>query len=350
MSERTVWSNRLIDGLKIDAIILNGTNWIDATSIADWSVTDAEFLYLNWVTSPIQAQIDSIDPFPNWAGTGDMLYYDGTDWSLMLAGTEWQIVKYVSWLPVAGDADNLSQNDPIVNDTNDLTAWWGNTVVADDWAKTITVTYPDWSYTIYWETWIGDYWEDWNLISFNTKTWIYDIPTQSITYNDWTVIDWVADTISTTDWKIAYQNQPNTFTENNIFEWDSIFKWNVAFPYFRIDMNAITTIAFDWSNWTKQRTINHGTWWTHTLNLTNLYSGSNYSLMIRNTSWWNITLAMWTASNVNWSSMWIYWIWSMVNNLVLSDTTGWWGLHLFVMDTFDTWVHISYVWESLFLA
>lgn len=58
--ERTVWNNRLIDGAKLDAISLNGSWKIDTTSLANWSVSDAELQTLNWITWNIQEQIDNI--------------------------------------------------------------------------------------------------------------------------------------------------------------------------------------------------------------------------------------------------------------------------------------------------
>lgn len=347
MAERTVWSNRLIDWLKLDAIVLNGTDWIDAQSIADWTVSDTEFLYLHGLTWPIQDQIDWLGSTLPTGTEWDMLYHDWSDWVVLSPWTDWQFVKYVDWVPTPSSLDSwdVSLEDPTINDSEDLTDWWANTVTPDDTNNWVKVTHPDWSYTIYGEDWIWEYDNNWELVSFTGKTGTYDDGSDTITYDDWTVIDWGWWTISTTDWKIAYKNQPNTFTETNVFEWDSVFKGNVAFPYYQINMDWITTIAFDWDNWQKQRTIYHNTWWTHTLNFTNIYSGSNYSLMIRNISWWDITLKLGSAYSVSWEWMWIYWIW-FTDNLTLSDTTGWWGLHLFIMETFDTWIHMSYVWES----
>ena len=162
---------------------------------------------------------------------------------------------------------------------------------------------------------------------------------QWITYTDWLTID--------TDWTVRYTGQPayrdkeNEFIWVNTFNNTTIFKWNVSFPYYRIDMTWKTEIKFDSLKWTKQRTINLTTTWSKTLSFDNLVAWANYELAIVNNSWWNITLGKWTISNSDTITK-FYSLWWTTYPLTLS---AW--VHLFVMDTFDNTIHISYVWKSV---
>ena len=211
------------------------------------------------------------------------------------------------------------------------------TVTIDTINKRITVSKSDWTEVVYSEDWIRNYSESWDLISFESKTWIFSV--DHITYSNWDTIDssWVNET---TDWKIAYTNKDNTFTDTNIFEKSVTFKWWVSFPYNTIDMTWTNIINYDWINWENQKCINLITTWAKTLNFSNLYQWRTYWLIINNSSSWNISLVAWSITNWNWITS-MKSLWTKISTLSLVH----WP-HLFFMATADNAIHISYSWFS----
>ena len=300
--------------------------------------------------------------------TTNYIYYDLDTWTLKTSTSEATVLadNWIIWVEITTSSWNISEinyrkyfiarwvtwpqwdkwdtwqqwaiwntwETQNINDLQDID--W--TVTTSDINSTITVDNDDWTSTVYEEDWIYTYDESWEETSFEPKTWAY--VDWVITYDDSTVVDWAQDTIQLINSNIAYVNKPNIFQKTNVFNWDTIFKWNTSFPYDRIDMTWITDILFNASNWTKQRTINLTTWSTFTLSFSNLFSWSTYELAVVNNTWWNITLWKWTIATSD-TIVNFYSIWWTTYPLTLPA-----GVNLFVMETFDTAIHISYLWTS----
>lgn len=292
---------------------------------------------------------------------------DGVDWTNGTNGTDWIDGKSIvsAWFNW-NDIDFTMNDSSVVKlhnakidlkwDPGDILEPWTDWQHISDIMKTNTSTNTvttdgstfvkitenaTWNYVLYNLT--GRKWASSSDEVSNhevvTWTWWVIWLLEWITYTDWLTID--------TDWTVRYTGQPAYRDKENEFIWvntlnnATIFKWNVSFPYYRIDMTWKTEIKFDSLKWTKQRTINLTTTWSKTLSFDNLVAWANYELAIVNNSSWNITLGKWTISNSDTITK-FYSLWWTTYPLTLST-----WVHLFVMDTFDTAVHISYVWQSV---
>lgn len=297
ISYRYVWSSTWIPIVYLSDIIWETWNWIDNISLLStvWKVKTYRITFTDSTTYD----------------------YIVTDWN------DWDI------------SESTQKN---VNDKQTID--W--TIVTDDIEKTITSTNTDWTKIEYNEQWIFFYDSNWELIWKIDKIWTYD--NWIITTEDWDVINWNTWETNINEWNIAYLNKDNIFQNVNTFNSNSVFKWNCSFPYSRIDMTGQSTILFNANNGTKQRTINLTWWWSKNLSFSNLYAWANYELCIRIADSNNITINKWTATLADWTSINFYSIWWTEYPLTLS-ADDWW-IHIFVMDVFDTWIHISYIWQS----
>ena len=106
--ERTVWNNRLIDWLKLDALILNLSSKINAISIWSWNISDAEFETLQWITWNIQDQIDAIN-----------------EWGWSLTPTQITALEWVTWV-IEDRLDSLESvwlGDAALKSWNNIFTW-----------------------------------------------------------------------------------------------------------------------------------------------------------------------------------------------------------------------------------
>lgn len=330
------------------------TTTSESAAISDNWIIQVEITTTSWQVSTINYRKYSIikwtqwEPWTPWTPWTDWLDWDNWKSAYEVAVDEWFIWTEQQWLDSlkwekwdTWDIWSPTETGQYIEDTivvNTLT----HTVTTDNSTFVKITENATWNYV--WYNLTGRVWansanevSNYELV---TWTWWAIWLLEWITYTDWLSID--------TDWTIRYTGQPayrdknNTFKKNNVFEWQTNFQWNVAFPYYRIDMTAQTDILFNTNNWTKQRTINLTTTWTKTLSFSNLVSWANYELAIVNNSWWNITIWKWTMSNPETDIIRFYSIWWTTYPLTLSQ-----WVHLFVMDTFDNAIHISYVWQSV---
>lgn len=321
------------------------TTTSENTAISDNWIIQVEIITASWQISEINYRKYSIIKWTPWEP-----WVDWDDWksAYEVAVDEWFIWTEQEWLDSlkwekweTWDIWEPTETGQYIEDTiivNTST----HTVTTNNSTFVKITENATWNYV--WYNLTGRVWANSaNEVSnyeVVTWTWWNIWLLQWITYTDWLTID--------TDWTIRYTGQPayrdrnNTFKKTNIFEWQTIFQWNVAFPYYRIDMTWKTDILFDASKWTKQKTINLTTTWSKTLSFSNLVSWANYELAIVNNSWWNITIWKWTISNPETDITKFYSIWWTTYPLTLSQ-----WVHIFVMDTFDTAIHISYVWQSV---
>lgn len=237
MAERTVWTNRLIDGAKLDALALNWDWKIDATSLADGSISDAELKALEWINSNVQAQIDAVS----------------------------------AWIPT--DTPKEVQDIKVEN-----TSPWtydGVCVVITEWS--IVKKYcPDGIFT----------YSNGVLVDKQTKTWTYDSETGKMVYTDGESVnlDWE---YVVNDANIAYLNKNNRFKKNNVFDWVSMFLWATVSSLETIGWSG-NARTFDWMEWNVQKlTLSEAT----TITFDNMLQGWFYTLFLVNPSNYTVNFA-----------------------------------------------------------
>ena len=201
--ERTVWNNRLIDGAKLDAISLNGSWKIDTTSLANWSVSDAELQTLNWITWNIQEQIDNINAW-GW----------GWGWGWVILNPAWKI-------------DTTSLADWSITDT-ELQAldWitWNIEVRLDnlEWTDLWDVALKSWTNTFTWSN------------VFNANTWFW-----KAVY--WNPVSNASSATITVDCSQS-NNQKITISENTTITFENLFQWTVF--NFELNLTWVYTINY----------------------------------------------------------------------------------------------------------
>lgn len=288
MTDKTIWTNRLIDWNKIDALTLNLWNKIDAISIWSWNISDAEYEALNWITSNIQAQINNIPAIPLTLDTPKIT----TD------------VKFPNWTP----------------------SYDGTYVVFTNWTKI----------TKYWTT-SQIVFIDWELISVVPMNWVYTAPIMlydnglSVNSSTWEII---------VSWqRIAYETSSNTFNADTIqtFKWPAIFEGQVSIPFYDI-WTQTGNVTFTWSNWMNQKVTLNKVWWTQILSFDKIASWT-YELFVVQT--WTGTITLWWVSN-SWTITSTSKIWATTFPLVLAS----WS-HILVITVANVKAHVWYVWESV---
>lgn len=207
--------------------------------------------------------------------------------------------------------------------------------VKTDNSTYITVTYSNSTYTKYELNGWNNYDSNNNAISIKRFiTWTFW--TAWITYTNWNFVDKATWIVSYT-WSPAYRNQDNTFEFNNTFMGDTSFKGMVSFPYTPMTVPSVWNLLFDWSKWLKQYI---SIWaWNYNLNFTNLRTGCNYEFAIICS--WAVTLSKWVITDSDTITN-FYAIWDSLTSP--QSLTA--DVHLFVADTFNTAIHISYLWHS----
>ena len=321
--------------------------WVINKSWSTINIEKYNFIWFWFEWKKWDTPVKWVDYF-DWKDWKD--WVDGTDWddgksAYEIALDNWFVWTEEEWL------ESMKGKDWNIWEPTETWQYIEDTIVVNTSTHTVTTnnsTYikitenATWNYVWYnlsarvWANSANEI-SNYELV---TWTWWTIWLLEWITYIDWLSIDtqW---TIRYT-WQPAYRDSDNTFKKTNVFEWQTNFQWNVSFPYFRIDMTSKTDILFNTNNGTKQRTINLTTTWAKTLSFSNLVSWANYELAIVNNSWWSITIWKWTMNNPETDITKFYSIWWTTYPLTLST-----WVHLFVMDTFDTAVHISYVWQSV---
>ena len=209
-------------------------------------------------------------------------------------------------------------------------AW--SSIFVDEVNEFIRVTYPNWTGRIYTTSGYWDFDVNLQIISVVEVTWTWE--TDRIQYPSFYVrkTDWA----QVLDWQLAFRNQSNIFSQLNNFLWDVSFGKRVSFPYHPYANNSLTVDAF---LWTKHK-LTFTTWWTKELVFTNVNPWANYVVAIANESWWNITLNLSSITN-SWSINTFYVIWNTNYPLTLDE-----WIHLFVCETFDSAIHVSYTGKS----
>ena len=94
---------------------------IDAIKLANGSVSNTEFQYLDGATSALQAQLDNKIVIPGSSTQGDVLFRNATDWTRLAAGTSGQFLKSQG----AGadpEWDNVTRSATFVVAANDSSA------------------------------------------------------------------------------------------------------------------------------------------------------------------------------------------------------------------------------------
>ena len=178
--ERTVWNNRLIDGAKLDAISLNGSWKIDSTSLANWSVSDAELQTLNWITWNIQEQIDNL-ALESWNLTPEQ--------SSALSWITWNIEVRL---------DNL------------------------EWTDLWDAALKSWNNTFTWA----------NI--FNNTTWFW----KTTYWNPVSNASWATITVDCSQ----SNNQKITISENTTITFENLFQWTVF--NFELNITWVYTVNF----------------------------------------------------------------------------------------------------------
>lgn len=158
--ERIVWNNRLIDWEKLDILQKNSDNKIDTTSLADGSVSDAEFKTLNWVTWNIQEQIDNLQ-LSTWTITPEQVaQIQSLNW------IEWNVQDQIN--AVEGDIITIEWN---ITDLDWRVTNLENTDLWDVALKSENNTFT-WTNLFQWLTWFDKtcYWNPVNNASWATIT------------------------------------------------------------------------------------------------------------------------------------------------------------------------------------
>lgn len=341
-----VWTNRLVDSAKVDAITLNGWSLIDAVSIWAWVVNDTQYGYLNWVTSAVQTQINTKITSPSSPALGDILYYGGSAWEKLTWWAEWTFVKISGWVPVfwAWNEWPTLVDQPTVDDTKEKVS--SDSVAADDPNQKIVETHADWSKTEYREDWIYVLDWDWEVIVKYDKTWTYDSILKRMDYLDWTVknLTWQ---LITTDSKIAYLDKFNNFEELCTFSGPVSFLWGVTWKIEPITL-ATLTFTYDCSSYNVWKIsmaangnilFNKCTSWTVYTLFINTSAGSivpMFKFTKIDTDWTTtaVTDCFWANSTKpDFSSIWTYVVtWIMAWNSLHLTAFGSWV----VADTFYT--------------
>lgn len=323
--------------------------WDQWNPWVDWAEIE---LQISWWY--IQWKYDDAVTWNNLISVASITWADWSDGKEIEISKQNNAISYryvwdTTWIPVVYLVDIkwnpwsiTNWTDPVLVNDIQTPSW---TITTNDWTKTITQTNADGTRIEFKEDGIYFYDKDWNLMAKIDKTWTYEA--WIIETSTWDIINWVTWTINLNEWTIAFLNKPNIFNDVNTFNQSTIFKANVSYPNHIIDMTWLTTILFDWDNWTKQRTKDMPSSWTITLSFDNIKGWANYALAINVPAWWSISLQKGIISN-SWSINDIYTIWSsMAHPLTLTAWT-----HLFYMDTFvdnadiSAKLHISYLWTS----
>lgn len=219
-----------------------------------------------------------------------------------------------------------------VND-NVLVPVWA-TVTHIDWVS-ITVTLPDWKYTVYGLTWVTTYDENNNVLTYQALTGTYW--TDWITYDNWMFINEATWYVSL-DAQLAYRNMQNTFTAPNIFNSDATFAGRVSFPFYNIGSQA-WNFSYDAQLWMAQKvTI---TWSSaHVLEFNNLAQGTYILFVVQSWTW---TLQF----NVNWSTNGSITSAAIINASFVNPQTIWPGTHIYTILAAETKAHIAYTGNSI---
>lgn len=101
---------------------------IDATKIADGTVTSTEFQYINTLSSNAQTQLNAKIPKSLLTTAGDMIYASATDTPVRLPiGSSGQVIKQVggvpTWATFSGGINYLSSNPDAESDTTGWTLY-----------------------------------------------------------------------------------------------------------------------------------------------------------------------------------------------------------------------------------
>jgi len=279
-------------------------------------------------------------PWDNWAA-----------WTIAV----WTVNTWVAWSDV--DIENVwTSSEAILNFTiPKWDAWdiaeapeWEESTIKDntipEWVTVTTnsstyikVTLPNWDYTKYLLTKIIVADANNNIYSEDTLSWTFWA--DWIAYANWLFVHkvtWYTNFTGT----VMYKNFSNHVTWVNTFNNTTIFKWPVSLQYY------VTTWAtlFDVSKWTKQA-MNISSWAAETLDFTNLIAWCTLLLAINVTSS-AITLTKWTATwtDQDWAPK-SYTYYNISWDTYPINLAVW--THIFVLEVFTNWIHISYVGESV---
>ena len=223
-----------------------------------------------------------------------------------------------------------------------LTGWdnilWDTAVI--NYPTDITVT--DWNgyYVVYTPTDISYYTDEDVLYKRDTIVWVWNVEETALTY-DWDIsyIDWTT-WVATITWEFAYVNKVYEFREANKFNEPSIFKNAVVCPSYWDLLTNWTNV--DWLNWSKQ----YLKWDTNQeLTMSNIIMWQTMMLVIDNVHTGTIELSLWIFWKFGWGWFTTYSIGWTTYPLSLPV-----GLNVFIMEAFTTWVHISYIWQSITTA
>lgn len=287
--ERTIWTNRLIDGAKIDAISLNWWNMINATSIWSWTITDAEFDALNGITWNIQDLIDNVVETP--LNTETPKITTDVKFTYWTPSFDWTCVVLTSW-------DKITRYCP----TSQQVLMNGELVAVIP----MNGTYNAWTWDMVYD----------NGLTINSTTWDVLIWGQTI----------------------AYETSSNTFNADTIqtFKGWAIFEWQVALPFADI-WTQTGDFNFVWTSWMNQKVTMNKTGWTQTVNFSKM-APWNYELFVVQT--WTATLSLWTVTD-SWTINDTSIIWSTIFPLTLTT-----GSHILVLSVANVKVHVWYVGKS----
>lgn len=225
-------------------------------------------------------------------------------------------------------------------------------IIQSNHNDTISITFSDWSSWVYNLTSITQNSIDWKAIAISSgsnKVWVWwtnPDGTTWITYADGSYIDEVT-AIYTFTWSPAYTDWINNFTDINVFNNDVNFKGRVSYPYNTMSLATGTTdtILFDAKKWTKQKYWLSWATWTYKMKFENLLPWCNYVFALVVTNYAKTLTKAATPIINSWSITTLYAVWwwfIFPQNPQLAPWT-----HIYVCDTFDTWLHISYLWLSV---
>jgi hypothetical protein len=132
-----------------------------------------------------------------------------------------------------------------------------------------------------------------------------------------------------------YKNQNNDVTWVNTLNNATIFKWQTAFKYY---VNNTWINTFNADLWGKQW-FNFDSW-SVVLNFENILDWCTYlfSITCNNST---VSLWIWTAYRKGWT---LYSTYSIGWDTYPKDLEVW--THLFVMESFSSGTHFSYIWKS----
>jgi len=276
-------------------LILRQDSWYLQWALDDWSPNWNNVVALTDIEWPMwESATFRVDP--TWTY---MQYKFPSDvsWTNIV---EMSTLKWVKWDPWSIWA---TWNTQTIVDVVKKPDW--STVTYDDDEFWVKITNTDWTYILYtatWNThpfslasWVYNYdWSDNSLWWNQLVEWTYSAITHTITYVNWTTINWWTWDLQLTDANLVYRNESNTFEawKLQIFNWDVLFNWRVSFLY-----NAMTLvwndIIFDWSKAPKQYISLWDTVWK-TISFKNLIQWTNYVFCIITD--WETILSRWTVT------------------------------------------------------